>query len=76
MPTYIENLTTIRDTAAANLAAAVALQTATPKPSYGVDGRTVGWVEYHTHLRQLYMDANQDLINASGAVEARTIVLG
>ncbi len=75
MATFIQNLTTIRDTAAANLAAAVALQTATPKPSYNVGGRSIGWVEYHTHLRQLYMDANQDLINAS-AVEVHTIVLG
>ncbi len=74
--TYVQDLITIRDTAAANLAAAVTLQTTTPKPSYSVDGRSLSWVEYHTHLRQLYADANQDLINASGAVEARTIVLG
>ncbi len=75
VPTYIENLTTVRDDAAQVLATAVTLQKTKPKPSYNVGGRSIGWVEYHTHLRQLYADANQDLINAS-AGEVHTIVLG
>ncbi len=74
--TYIQSLTTIRDDAAQVLATAVTSQKTTPKPSHSVGGRSVSWAEYHAHLRQLYADANQDLINASGAVETRHIVLG
>ncbi len=74
--TYVQDLITIRDDAASTLAAAMTAQKTNPKPSYSVDGRSIDWNAYHLHLRQLITDANQDLINASGAVEARTIVLG
>lgn len=39
MATYLENLKTARNNIAANLAAI----TASPKPTYTIDGRTVDW---------------------------------
>ncbi len=73
--TYIQSLTTIRDDAATALATAMTANKTNPKTTYSVDGRSMDWIGYATHLRQIVSDANQDLINAS-AVEVHTIVLG
>ncbi len=74
--TYIQSLRTIRDDAAETLATAMTAQKTNPVPSHSVGGRAFSWTEYYAFLRQALSDANQDLINASGAVETRTIVLG
>lgn len=42
MPTELENL----QTSAANIASLIATITASPKPTYNVDGQSVSWGEY------------------------------
>ncbi|HWA99028.1 MAG TPA: hypothetical protein VG713_11075 [Pirellulales bacterium] len=50
MPTFLQNLITSRDNIAANLAEI----TASPKPSYSIDGQRVSWQAlYDSYLRQL-----------------------
>lgn len=50
MPTYLDNLKTAREQIAANLAE----MTASPKPSYTIDGQTVSWQGlFDSYIRQL-----------------------
>jgi hypothetical protein len=48
MPTDAEQIATIKSQALANLVAI----TATPKPSYDIDGQEVSWTEYHDMLQK------------------------
>lgn len=48
MATYLENLKTARD----NFASELATESASPKPSYSIDGQSVSWVEYYRFLRE------------------------
>ena len=53
MPTELENLKTRRATIATELAALVS------KPTYGLDGQNVQWVEHRKSLVQEYTDLNE-----------------
>jgi hypothetical protein len=57
MATYLENLTTARD----NLATKLASVTASPKPSYTIDGQTVSWTEYYKMLMDGINSLNEQL---------------
>ena len=70
--TYISDLTTARDT----LASTLATESASPKPDYSVDGRTISWTQYRASLVKEIKDLNQMIINAGGAVEISSIALG
>lgn len=43
---YIDDLTTARD----NFAAKLAEVSASPKPTYNIDGQSVSWTEYYKFL--------------------------
>jgi hypothetical protein len=65
--TYLENLVTTRDQVAANLAAI----TASPKPTYSIDGQSVSWESlfnsYTTQLAKL-----NELISNAEPFEVRS----
>lgn len=52
MPSYLENLTTARDSAATALAEILAK----PKPKYQIDGESVDWGDY-VQMLSLSIDA-------------------
>ena len=60
MASYLENLTTTRDNIAANLASI----TASPKPSYSVDGQSFSWNEYHRMLLESLLAVNKQIAAA------------
>ena len=64
MPTLLENLQTARD----NMAARLAEITASPKPSYSIDGQAFSWTEYMKFLLD-GIRALDEQIAASGGGE-------
>jgi hypothetical protein len=54
MATDAENIATIRS----NLLAALATESANPKPSYSVDGQTVSWTEWRAGILKQIADLN------------------
>jgi len=57
MASYEDNLRTARE----NIAARLAEITASPKPSYSIDGQSVSWTEYSNSLVQQLKEVNQQL---------------
>lgn len=72
MATLVQNLITARD----NLAAELATNSANPKPTYSVAGRSVSWSSYRSDLIDQIERLNGQIIKARGAVEIPTIALG
>lgn len=64
MATYLENLTTARDQIAANLVEI----TASPKPSYDIDGQRVEWTDYFKALTDQLARMNE-LLNGAEPFE-------
>lgn len=69
MATQAENLTT----AANNIAATLASISASPKPTYSVDGQTVSWSEYFQMLTMQISVLRRQAQEADGPFEVRTI---
>ena len=65
MPSYAENLVIIRD----NVAARLAEITASPKPSYSVEGQSFSWTEYQSMLFKQLESANTAIAAAEGPFE-------
>ena len=59
--TYLADLTTTRD----NLASALATESANPKPSYSVDGRSFAWNDYFRMQMQAIKDLTELINNLS-----------
>lgn len=57
MATYLENLATARD----NFAAKLAEISASPKPSYSIDGQSVSWTEYYKFLSDQVDKVNEQI---------------
>lgn len=53
IPAVAADTTTSIATIKANALANLASITASPKPSYAVEGRTINWTEYHRELQAL-----------------------
>lgn len=69
MATYQENLITTRDQIAANLVA----MTASPKPTYSIDGQSVSWESlFATYTSQLAA-LNLQISQADGGYEIRSV---
>ncbi len=66
--TYIDDLTTARDQAASLIKDI----TASPKPSYSVDGQTVSWTQYLAELTKQVKDLNY-LITAGKPYEHQSV---
>ena len=65
MPTDAEQIATIRS----NLLAALATESANPKPSYNIDGQQVDWNGYRTAILGQIMALNNLQAAAVGAFE-------
>ena len=65
---YLDDLTTARDQIAARLVEI----TASPKPSYTVDGQTVSWTAYLKELREAMSSLDAEILKADGPYEIRT----
>jgi hypothetical protein len=63
MASYEDNLKAVKE----NIAARLAEITASPKPSYSIDGQSVSWTEYFNSLVQQLKEINQQL-EAAGSV--------
>lgn len=72
MATYLENLTTARDNVAANLAA----MTASPKPTYSVDGESYSWSELFSTYTQQLEALEKAIQRASGPFVVRSRARG
>lgn len=46
--------------------------TATPKPSYSIDGQSISWNEYFVNLTDALEKINKQLANAEGPFEGVT----
>lgn len=57
MATYLENLTTARD----NYASILASISASPKPSYNVEGQAFSWTEYQKFLTEMVSGLNTQI---------------
>ena len=62
MATRAQNLQTALD----NIAARLAEITASPKPSYSIDGESVSWTEYFSALMAQQSALRTELAQASG----------
>ena len=68
MATYVENLIVVREQIAANLVT----MTATPKPSYALDGESYSWGElFELYTRQL-TKIDELIALANGAYEVKS----
>jgi hypothetical protein len=65
MPTDAEQIATIKS----NLLAALATESANPKPSYNIDGQQVDWNGYRNAILQQIMTLNNLQAAAVGAFE-------
>jgi len=74
--TYLSDLTTIRDQLVAELKTATLAHVANPTPTYNVGGRSFDWMGYKSGMMKAIADANQAVINATGACEIHTALLG
>jgi hypothetical protein len=71
MATVLENL----ETAKTNIAARIAEITASPKPSYAVDGKSVSWESYLATLVNQLEALDRAIIDEGGPYEATTQAL-
>lgn len=60
---YIDDLRTARESAAARLKEVLAA----PKPSYSIDGQQVSWTQYTEMLRRMVAQLTQDIADAEAA---------
>lgn len=73
MPTYAENLTTIRDNYAQALATESAYQiTNGPKPSYSIDGESVNWDTWRDSMLAKIDTLEKLIQSASGPFTVRS----
>ena len=68
MPTTAEQLETIKSQTLANIVAI----TASPKPTYNIDGQEVEWSEYLKQLQETLAWVNEQLVQAGGPYEVHT----
>ena len=68
---YLSDLKTARD----NLASELATESANPKPTYSVDGRSWDWAGYRAQLTKQIADLNKLIVKAGGN-QASTRVMG
>lgn len=68
MATALENLTTARD----NVAAVLAQITASPKPTYSVEGKSVSWESYFSALVSRLEDLDRAILRLGGPYELQT----
>lgn len=68
MPTYAENLITIRDQIAQRLADC----TANPKPSYTDQGRSFSWTEYQSMLFSQLKEIEERIQTSDGPILIRS----
>jgi hypothetical protein len=59
-------------TARQNIAAQIASMTATPKPSYSVDGKSFSWGEHFNNLLAALESIDESILRSDGAFEVRT----
>jgi hypothetical protein len=71
MATALDNLTAAYNNVAANLAAI----TASPKPTYSLDGETYDWNQYFQLLTQQMLTLEEAIQRAAGPFEIRTQAL-
>jgi len=64
----VDDLKTARD----QLVARIVEITASPKPSYTVDGQTVSWTAYLKELREGLRQLEEEIRRAEGPFEVRT----
>lgn len=62
---YLDSLTASQ----ANIAATLASITASPKPSYSIDGQSISWTEYHAMLVAQLKELNLLIAIADGPFE-------
>lgn len=67
MASDLENL----QTAYTNVCTKLADVTASPKPSYSVDGKSVSWGEHYKQLTTLRDDLKKAIVNEEGPFESR-----
>ena len=72
MATDAENIATIRS----NLLTALATESASPKPSYSIDGQSVDWNGYRAALMKQIADCNALLTAAAGSYEVISTAQG
>ena len=65
---YVDDLKTIRT----QLVARITEVTASPKPSYSVDGQAVSWTQYLAELRKQLQEINEQINQADGPFEFHT----
>ena len=70
--TALADLITARDL----LAAEIAIESASPRPNYSVDGQSVSWADWLTAMIANLKELNQLIDNLTGATEITTIGLG
>ncbi len=71
MPTNAENIATIKS----NLLTALATESASPKPSYSIDGQQVDWNGYRASLLKQIADLDAILAAAAGPWEVADVML-
>lgn len=67
---YEQDLITIRD----NLASALATESASPKPSYTVDGRSFSWGEYFKQQTEAIENLNKLIERSPWCIINRQVV--
>lgn len=70
-PTLLANLIAARD----NIGAQLAAMTASPKPTYSIDGESVSWTDHFNSLVQRSEDLNRLIQVAGGPFELQTTFL-
>ena len=70
MATDIQNIATIKS----NLLAALATESANPKPSYSIDGQNVDWNGYRASLLKQIADLDAILAAAGGPWEVADVM--
>ena len=65
MATDAQNIATIRS----NLLASLATESASPKPSYSIDGQSVDWNGYRKAITQQIKDLDELLAASQGPIE-------
>ncbi len=68
MPTDAEQLATIKTQTLANIVAI----TASPNPTYTIDGQEIEWAEYLRQLQSTLAWVNKQLVQAGGPYEVHT----
>lgn len=71
MATDAENIATIKS----NLLTALATESASPKPSYSIDGQSVDWNGYRAALLKQIADCNALLASTAGPFEVCDVMV-